>query len=65
MSTLGNGTRALNLHRWEICKDAFEKGKREGIRVYQFLKEPIERYFGEDFYRALDEAAGMIDSGKL
>ena len=65
VSTLGNGTRALNLHRWEICKDAFEKGKREGIRVYQFLKEPIERYFGEDFYRALDEAAGMIDSGKL
>ena len=60
VSTLSNGTRALNLHRWDICKDAFREGKNEGIRVDQFLREPIERYFGEEFYQALEQAARMI-----
>lgn len=63
ITQLSNGMRALNLHRWDICKDAFERGKREGIRVYQFLKEPIERYFGKDFYEALDQAAIHILKG--
>ena len=62
ITQLRNGMRALNLHRWHICKDAFEKGKKEKIRVYEFLREPIERYFGEDFYSALDEAAKMLSN---
>ena len=62
ITPLSNGTRALNLHRWHICQDAFAKGKKEKVRVYQFLREPIERYFGEDFYEALDEAAKMLNS---
>lgn len=60
ITNLSNGTKALNLHRWDICKDAFAKGKAEKIRVYQFLKEPLERYFGEDFYAALCAAAEQI-----
>lgn len=60
ISRLSNGLLALNLHRWDICRAAFEKGRRENIRVYQFLREPIIRYFGEDFYEALDNAAGML-----
>ncbi len=59
---LRNGMDALNLHRWTICKDAFEKGKREGVRVYQFLKEPLSEIYGEDFYGALDAAARHINS---
>lgn len=54
---LGGGSVGLNLHRWDICKCAFERGRREGIRVYQFLKEPLERAFGEEFYEALCAAA--------
>ena len=38
-------------------KPAFEKGQREGIRVYQFLKNPLTKSFGEDFYAALSAAA--------
>lgn len=57
ISVLSNGMRALNLHRWEICRDAFAKGRKEKVRVYEFLREPIERYFGEDFYNALAETA--------
>jgi len=57
VTELTGGGKALNLHRWNICKDAFEKGKKEGVRVYQFLRTPLESYFGKDFYEALDAAA--------
>ncbi len=57
VSVLSNGMRALNLHRWEICKDALAKGRKEKVRVFEFLREPIERYFGEEFYQALAETA--------
>lgn len=57
VSTLKSGLRALNLHRWDICKDAFEKGRRENIQVYEFLREPIVRYFGDEFWKALQECA--------
>lgn len=60
VSQLGNGLTALNLHRWEICKDAFEKGKRENTRVYEFLREPLIHRFGEDFYEAMEEAAKQL-----
>lgn len=52
-----NGGLALNLHRWEICACAFEKGKKEKVRVYEFLKKPLTDNFGSDFYEALDSAA--------
>ena len=61
ISVLSNGMRALNLHRWEICRDAFARGRKEKIRVYEFLREPVERYFGEEFYNALSEAAEMLN----
>lgn len=51
------GGMALNLHRWDICRCAFERGKREGIRVYQFLRGPLIRRFGPEFYEAIDAAA--------
>lgn len=62
VSVLSNGLRALNLHRWEICRDAFVKGRKEKVRVFEFLREPIERYFGEDFYSALSEASRMLNA---
>ena len=48
--TFSDGSKALNLHRWSLCKEAFEKGRREGTKVYQFLKNPITEAFGPDFY---------------
>ena len=44
----------LNYHRWDICKDAMEKGRREHIRLYQFLREPLVRRFGEAWYQGLE-----------
>lgn len=60
VTRLTGGGQALNLHRWGICKDAYEKGRREGIRVYQFLRDPIISVFGQDFYDALSYAAKNI-----
>ena len=54
---------SLNFHRWEICKPAFERGRREGIRVWQFLKNPLTNAFGEDFYEALSAAATHLLRG--
>lgn len=60
LTRLSSGLTGVNLHRWDICKDAFAKGAAEGIRVYQFLREPIIRYFGEEFYQALCQAAKLF-----
>ena len=57
VTKLTGGGLALNVHHWDICKPAFEKGAREGIQVYQFLKNPLTKAFGEDFYEALEAAA--------
>ena len=57
---LSNGTLALNVHHWNICREAFEKGKREGMRVFQFLRSPLIRRFGEDFYSQLLAAADFV-----
>ena len=58
---LGEGTVGLNLHRWKICAPAFEKGRREGVRVYEFLRKPLTDAFGADFYNALCAAAAYIN----
>ena len=60
VTKLTGGGLALNLHRWDICADAYEKGRREGIRAYQFLKKPLCDTYGPEFYEALDAAAKMI-----
>lgn len=49
----GNGVIGLNYNRWDICRDAIEKGKALGLPLYQFLKEPLVRRFGEAWYQEL------------
>lgn len=44
---------AVNYHRWRICKAAVLLGNKEGLKIYQFLKEPLIRRFGEDWYKEL------------
>lgn len=44
----------VNYERWSICKAACSLGKKLKVPVYQFLKEPIIRKYGEGFYLALD-----------
>lgn len=48
---------AVNFDRWKICRPAEVLGKKKGIRVYEFLREPLIRRFGEDWYKELDFTA--------
>ncbi len=52
---------ALNYDRWNICSPACYNGKTLGVPVYQFLKAPLIRKYGEDWYRQL---ANEIESNK-
>lgn len=45
---------ALNYHSWDICKPACECGSKLDVKVYKFLKEPLIRAYGEDFYKELE-----------
>lgn len=55
-----NGTIGLNYHRWSICRDAVECGRRLGVPVYKALHEPIVRRFGMEFYKALEAAEEYV-----
>lgn len=44
---------AVNYHRWQVCRAAVELGNQKGLKIYQFLKEPLIRRFGEDWYNEL------------
>lgn len=48
---------ALNYDHWDICKSACSLGQTENVAVYQFLKEPLIRKFGEEFYITLENIA--------
>lgn len=45
---------ALNYDEWHICKPACECGSQLDVPVYKFLKEPLVRAFGQDFYDDLE-----------
>ena len=57
---LGNGMIALNYNRWDVCRDAVKKGRELHLPVYKFLKEPLIRRFGAEFYEKLCEAGKQI-----
>lgn len=61
VSNLSNGYTALNLHRWDLCKDAYIKGRKDNIRVYEFLKKPLIKTYGQEFWDALDAAAKVVN----
>ncbi len=56
-----NGSIGLNYHRWNICRPACECGCKSGIPLYKSLREPIIRRFGEEFYKALECAASLLE----
>ena len=49
--------KAVNYHRWSVCKAAVLLGEKEDMPIYKFLKEPLIRKFGEDWYTELEIAA--------
>ncbi len=54
-----NEFRALVYDVWPICAPACACGEKLDVPVYRFLKGPIIRAYGEDFFEALEE----VDKG--
>ncbi len=44
---------AINYHEWNICSSALILGNNTGVPLYKYLKEPLIRKFGEDWYSKL------------
>ncbi len=59
-----NSFTAVNYHRWSVCQAAVLLGKKEGLKIYQFLKEPLVRRFGEDWYNELALVAEEYNKSK-
>ena len=53
--------KAVNYHRWDVCKAAVLLGKKENLPIYKFLKEPLIRKFGKDWYAELELVAEELD----
>ena len=47
----------LHYDRWSICSSACSFGDEHQVKVYQFLKEPLIRKYGEAWYQKLEENA--------
>jgi hypothetical protein len=48
-----NELKALTYDHWPICAPACDCGEKLDVPVFRFLKEPITRAFGEEFYEEL------------
>jgi len=55
---------AVNYHQWRICEDANEYGKKKETPIFVFLKEPLIRKFGADWYGKLCRAATKLKSDR-
>lgn len=59
-----DGFEALNYDKWSICSPACSFGADLGIRVYQFLKEPLIRKYGPEWYQELENIISLEEKVK-
>ncbi len=57
--------KAVNYHRWDVCKAAVLLGEKENVPLYRFLKEPLVRKFGKEWYDELEIAAKELQKRNL
>lgn len=61
-----SGLVGINYHSWEICRDAVTLGKKLNLPLYLFLKEPLIRRFGIEWYQELcDIADDLMAKGMI
>ncbi len=52
---------AVNYQQLDICKAGRECGRASKLPLYKFLKEPLIRKYGEEWYSQVEAAAGFLD----
>lgn len=50
---------AVNYHTWDVCKAACECGKKLDVPVYKFLKGPLIRKYGKEWFQQLEQSAAL------
>jgi len=55
---------AVNYHQWSVCNCARKLGGKLGVPVYQFLKEPLIRKFGSEWFEQLEIADAELKNRK-
>lgn len=51
---------AVNYNQWYVCRGGRCRGEREDVPLYRFLKEPLIRKYGEEWYEQLCYAAEEV-----
>jgi hypothetical protein len=57
---MANGYIGLTYDQWHICQDARAKGKALDMPVYKFLRAPLTRRFGKEWYEELELVAQQL-----
>ena len=55
---------ALNYDRWDLCKPACKCGEKLDVPVYRFLKAPLERKYGKQWFAELQLAADHYEKSR-
>jgi hypothetical protein len=55
---------AVNYSKWDICKPACACGEKLDVPVYKFLKEPLIRKYGKDWFKQLELSAKLYSDKK-
>ena len=45
---------AVNIHHWSVCECARKNGAKLVVPVYKFLKEPLIRRFGKEWFEQME-----------
>lgn len=53
---------ALNYHHWPVCDPARACGAKLDVKVFKFLKEPIIRKFGAEYFEKMEAADEHLNS---
>ncbi len=56
---------AVNYEELEICKPGRQCGASEKLSIYKFLKEPLIRKYGEEWYKEVEVAAHFLSDNSL
>ena len=57
---LSGGFIGLNYNEWTVCKNAVALGNQLQLPIYRFLKDPLIRRFGEQWYAELEATAEAL-----
>lgn len=47
-------------HEWSVCVPAKRKGEKDNIPLWKFLKAPLIRRFGEEWYQRLENKINTL-----